>query len=65
MPVSHILLMFLYALLVSAFFALLWRTDSRSRWKLFLQLLVGMMIGGILVGWLMYPFPSGPPAPIP
>ena len=65
MPVSHILLMTLYALLISAFFALLWRHDGRERLKLFVQLFFGMMIGGILIGWLMYPFPSGPPAPIP
>jgi uncharacterized membrane protein YfcA len=65
MPVSHILLMTLYALLISAFFALLWRQESRKRWVLFLQLFLGMMLGGILLGWLMYPFPSAPPAPIP
>ena len=65
MPVSHILLMTLYALLVSAFFALLWRRDWRSGLRLFLQLFVGLMGGGILLGWLMYPFPSGPPAPLP
>ena len=65
MPVSHILLMTLYALLVSAFFALLWRSDARGRRKLFLQLFIGMLGGAILLGWLMYPFPSGPPAPVP
>lgn len=65
MPISHLLLMIVYAFLVSAFFALLWRRASRARWKLFLQLFLGMMVGGIVVGWLMYPFPQGPPAPIP
>jgi hypothetical protein len=24
-----------------------------------------MVAGGLVVAWLMYPFPSGPPAPIP
>ena len=33
--------------------------------KLFLQLFLGMVGGGLLVAWLMYPFPQGPPAPIP
>jgi len=65
MAVSHILLMTTYAFLVSAFFSLLWRRDTGPRWKLFLQLFLGMMLGGIALGWLMYPFPSGPPAPIP
>ena len=35
MPVDHFLIMMIYALLVSAFFALLWREERRERWKLF------------------------------
>jgi len=62
---SHFLLMVLYALLVSLFFALLWRRGRREQIKLFLQIFIGMVGGGLLVAWLMYPFPSGPPAPIP
>lgn len=62
---SHFLLMVLYALLVSLFFAFLWRRGRRERIKLFLQIFLGMVGGGLLVAWLMYPFPSGPPAPIP
>jgi uncharacterized membrane protein YfcA len=65
MPVDHFLLMLLYALLVSVFFALLWRRERHSRIKLFLQLFVGMVGGALLLAWLMYPFPGGPPAPIP
>jgi hypothetical protein len=61
---SHFFLMVLYALLVSVFFAFLWRTEPRDRAKLFLQIFLGMVVGGLLVAWLMYPFPSGPPAPI-
>jgi cytochrome bd-type quinol oxidase subunit 2 len=63
--VSHFLLMVLYALIVSLFFALLWRRGRREQIKLFLQIFLGMVGGGLLVAWLMYPFPSGPPAPIP
>jgi cytochrome bd-type quinol oxidase subunit 2 len=63
--VSHFLLMVLYALLVSLFFTLLWRRGRREQIKLFLQIFLGMVGGGLLVAWLMYPFPSGPPAPIP
>jgi len=62
---SHFLLMVLFALLVSLFFALLWRRGRREQVKLFLQIFLGMVGGGLLVAWLMYPFPSGPPAPIP
>lgn len=62
---SHFFLMVLYAFLVSAFFALLWRRGRREQAKLFLQLFFGMVGGGLLVAYLMYPFPQGPPAPIP
>ncbi len=62
---SHFLLMVLYALLVSLFFSLLWRRGRREQVKLFLQIFLGMVGGGLLVAWLMYPFPPGPPAPIP
>jgi uncharacterized membrane protein YfcA len=65
MPLSHFLLMTLYAFLVSAFFSLLWKRGARARWRLFLQLFLGMVGGAILLAWLMYPFPQGPPAPIP
>jgi hypothetical protein len=62
---SHIALMALYALLVGAFFALLWRREPRPQVRLFLQIFLTMLIGGILFAWLMYPFPSGPPVPFP
>jgi cytochrome bd-type quinol oxidase subunit 2 len=62
---SHFLLMVLYALIVSLFFTLLWRRDRKEQIKLFLQIFLGMVGGGLLIAWLMYPFPSGPPAPIP
>ena len=62
---SHFLLMVLYSLLVSSFFTLLWRRGRREQARLFLQIFLGMVGGGLLVGWLMYPFPAGPPAPIP
>jgi cytochrome bd-type quinol oxidase subunit 2 len=62
---SHFLLMVVYALLVSLFFTALWRRERREQVVLFLQLFLGMVGGGLLAAWLMYPFPSGPPAPIP
>jgi uncharacterized membrane protein YfcA len=62
---SHFLLMVLYASTVGLFFALLWRRDRKAQIKLFLQIFLGMVVGGLALAWLMYPFPSGPPAPIP
>ena len=63
--ISHFYLMVLYALIVSVFFTALWRRDRKEQWKLFLQLFLGRVVGGLAVAWLMYPFPQGPPAPIP
>ena len=57
---SHFLLMVLYALIVSLFFTLLWRRDRREQIRLFLQIFLGMVGGGLLVAWLMYPVPLGP-----
>ena len=62
---SHFLLLVLYALLVSVFFAILWRNEKRERIRLFVQIFLGMVGGALIVAWLMYPFPPGPPAPIP
>ena len=62
---SHLVLMTTYAALVSVFFALLWRRGRKEQVRLFLQIFLGMMIGAILLGWLMYAFPTGPAAPIP
>ena len=62
---SHFFLMVVFALIVSLFFTLLWRRDRKEQVRLFLQIFLGMEGGGLLVAWLMYPFPSGPPAPIP
>ncbi len=58
LPVDHFVIMSAYAVLVSAFFALLWREESGPRWKLFGVLLASLLLGGLAVAWLMYPFPS-------
>jgi uncharacterized membrane protein YfcA len=62
---SHFGLMALYAFLVSLFFALLWKRARREQVRLFLQLFLGMIGGALVLAWLMYLFPSAPPAPIP
>ena len=61
---SHFFLMILHSFLVGLFFAGLWRHDLRSRIKLFLQIFLGMVLGGLAVAYLMYPFPGGPPTPV-
>lgn len=54
---DHFLLLVWHALLVSVFFAFLWRTDNRERRNLFLKSFLIMVGGGLLLGWLMFPFP--------
>lgn len=57
-PADHFLVMATYALLVSTFFALLWRENKRERWKLFGILFGSLLAGGLALAWLMYPFPG-------
>jgi diacylglycerol kinase len=54
---DHFFLLIWHALLISVFFAFLWRVDKKERIILFLKTFLIMVVGGVLVGWLMYPFP--------
>jgi hypothetical protein len=54
---SHVVLMFLYAVASSLFFTLLWKEGRRERIRFFLLLFSSLFLGGIAVGWLMFPFP--------
>ncbi len=54
---DHFFLMIWHALLVALFFSFLWRTARRERIHLFLKTFLIMVVGGVLAGWLMYPFP--------
>ena len=54
---DHFLLLLWHALLISVFFAFLWRREARDRRILFLKTFLIMVVGGLLAGWLMYPFP--------
>jgi uncharacterized membrane protein SirB2 len=56
---QHATLMFLYAVLAAAFFALLWRTARPERIRFFLFVFASLFLGGIILGWVMYPFPLG------
>lgn len=57
-PADHFLILVLYALLISLFFALLWRSERRERVSLFVKLFFALVVGALAVAWLMYPFPS-------
>ena len=54
---DHLFLMLWHALLVSVFFAFLWRSTSAGRRKLFLKTFLIMVVGSSVLGWFMYPFP--------
>lgn len=62
---THLAIMSLYALVVSVFFALLARRTLRDRLRLGVTIFFGLVLGALMLGWLMAPFPPGPPAPIP
>lgn len=62
---THLGLLLIYALLLGVFFALLWRRGLRAQVRLFLQIFLGMVGSAILLGWIMYFFPTGPAAPFP
>lgn len=54
---SHLLHMLLYSLLVSTFFAILSRRETREQWKLGVTLWLVMVGGALALAYLMYPFP--------
>ncbi len=54
---DHMLLLVWHALLVSIFFAFLWRTGTRERRLLFIKTFLIMVLGSVALGWLMFPFP--------
>ncbi|HEX2832115.1 MAG TPA: hypothetical protein VHW00_03825 [Thermoanaerobaculia bacterium] len=54
---QHVVLMFLYAAATALFFALLWREKTNERVRLFAVIFCSLFFGGIILGWLMFPFP--------
>lgn len=54
---THLGAMALFALFVSVAFAALMRDDPREQLRLALRLFAGLVGGGILAGWLLYPLP--------
>lgn len=58
MTASHLLLLLVFSLLVSTVFATLLRNDLRSRLRFGALLFGAFLLSVVVVGWLMYPFPS-------
>jgi cytochrome bd-type quinol oxidase subunit 2 len=50
-------LMCFYAVAVALFFALLWKEERAERIRSFLIIFCSLFVGGIALGWLMFPFP--------
>ncbi len=58
MIASHLVILLVFSFLVSVVFATLLRDDARSRLRFGLLAFAAFVLSAIVVGWLMYPFPS-------
>ncbi len=54
---SHFLLLIVFALFVSIVFAVLMRDDTAEQLRFGATLFGGFVIGAVVLGWLMLPFP--------
>jgi cytochrome bd-type quinol oxidase subunit 2 len=54
---NHIVLMVFYAVATGLFFTLLWKKEREERIRFFLFVVIGLVAGGIVLAWAMYPFP--------
>jgi hypothetical protein len=54
---SHLLLLLLFALLVSSVFAALSRDEPRAQLKTGALMFGGFLAAAVVLGWLMYPLP--------
>ena len=55
---SHLLLLMVFALLVSAVFATLTRDEPKEQVRAGAMMFGGFVAAAILLGWLMYPLPA-------
>jgi prepilin signal peptidase PulO-like enzyme (type II secretory pathway) len=55
---SHILLLALFAFFVSLVFAVIAKDDVREQLQFGGLMFAGFVISAIVLGWLMYPFPT-------
>ena len=54
---SHLLLMMLFAFFVSLVFAVIAKDDVGDQARLGGVMFAGFMLAGVVLGWIMYPFP--------
>jgi heme A synthase len=54
---SHLLLLVVFALLVSAVFAALSKDDPRDQLKTGAMMFGGFIAAAVVLGWLMFPLP--------
>jgi hypothetical protein len=54
---SHFLLLVLFAFFVSTVFATITRDERAEQIKLGAMMFAGFLVAGLVLGWLMYPFP--------
>ena len=55
---SHLLALVIFSILVSVVFAMLLREDGKARVRFALMTFGAFVLSAVVVGWLMYPFPS-------
>ncbi|HEY2094306.1 MAG TPA: hypothetical protein VGJ81_20755 [Thermoanaerobaculia bacterium] len=54
---SHIVLMLIYAVATALFFTLLWKSGRTERLRFFFFVFLSLFFGGIVLAWVMFPFP--------
>ena len=54
---SHFVLLLVFAAFVSVVFATLMRDDPREQLRLGGRIFAGFVGAGVLLGWLLFPFP--------
>ena len=54
---SHLGLMIMFALFVSIVFGTLMRDEPKEQLRFGGRLFAGFVVGGIALGWLLYPLP--------
>ena len=54
---SHVVLMLIFSLSVSAVFAALLREQARDQLVIGAKMFGGMIVAALVLGWLMLPFP--------